>query len=253
MKTRFIIFFILIFSLQLYAQNRRVPINGKIKADSVSVRDVYIINKNSQKATISDENGEFQISVKESDTLFISSIQFESQHLLINQTHLNNFQLIIYLRPQINQLEEVVVQKPVNMAMALGLPNASKKPLTQIERKLNYYSKASLPLVILGTLIGQQGGIENIYYIVSGNRKKDRKLKQLIDADKRKELNSKTIKNIRLHFGDDFFIKTLQIPKKEIDLFIESCESKDIINLFNKGKTLEVTDILIKESKTYKK
>tara|TARA_R110002073_G_scaffold72537_1_gene177555 strand:+ start:573343 stop:574122 length:780 start_codon:yes stop_codon:yes gene_type:complete len=253
MPKKLLVLSFFIIALNLFSQENRKQIFGVILTDSIAVENAYIINKTSTKATVSNHLGAFQIPVKENDILLISSVQFESQRILINKTHLETLELTIYLQPYIRQLEEVVLKKTSNMAMELGLPNADKKPLTRLEGRLNYYSKASLPLVILGTLLGQQGGIENLYYIISGDRKDDRKLKALIENDRLNELKQQTIQDIRIHFKDDFFTGTLQIPKEHIDLFIASCEPKNIIHLFNKNKTLEVTDILIKESTVYLK
>ena len=140
-----------------------------------------------------------------------------------------------------------------NMAKSLGLPNADKIPLNKLERNLNYYSQESVAVVILATLLGQQGGIDDLYNIISGNRKRDRKLKKLIDEDKKLELNQEYIQIIRDYFKDDFFLNTLKIPKENIDGFVEFCLPKDIVNLFEKQRHLEVVDIFIQNKEAKKR
>ena len=237
-----------------FGQEGRVLIHGNITFNSAFVENVHIINKNSHKATVSNEFGKFEIPVKENDTLLFSAIQFQSKYLIIAKKLIESpQQLSIILNPKINNLNEVIVKKSKNMAGELGLPNAGKKPLTKIESRLNYHSKASVPLVILATLLGQKGGLEDIYYIASGNRKRDRKLQRLINQDKFNVQTEKDIEKIRTHFKDEFFSKTIHIPVGEINFFIKYCLQKDIINLFYQEMYIEVIDIFIVESKSYLK
>jgi len=237
-----------------FGQAERVTIKGLILSDSTFVENIHIINKNSRKATISNKYGQFQIPVKENDTLLFSAIQYRSKIFIIKQEVLMSTKfIVINLNPKINKLNEVIVKKSPNMARALDLPNAGKKPLTKIESRLNYHSKASVPIVILATLLGQRGGLEDIFYIVSGDRKRDRKLQQLIDQDKFTIQTEKDIQKIRVHFKDKFFNEIINIPAEEIDIFIKYCLKKDIINLFYKEMYIEIIDIFIIESKTYLK
>jgi len=250
-----LLFLILLFiSYISFGQTERVTIQGIISSDSTFVENVHIINKNSRIATISDNHGFFQIPVRKNDTLLFSAIQFQSKIFVIKEALLeNSHPIIISLKPKINKLNEVIVKKPNNMANALGLPNANKKPLTKIESRLNYHSKASVPIVILATLLGQRGGLEDLFYIVSGSRKRDRKLQNLIDQDMFNIQTEKDIQKIRLYFKDKFFIETINISPEEINFFIKYCLNKGIINLFYKEMYIEIIDIFIIESNTYLK
>jgi len=239
--------------IQTQAQEKRVIISGRIISDSQSAENIHIHNKNSKKGAVSYSQGEFSIPVKENDTLVFSGIQFYKKEIRITKEVIENKIISVKLFQKINELDEVEIDKSVNMAIALKLPNANKKPLNKLDGRLNYYSQQSVPIVILASLLGQQGGIEDLYNIISGNRKKDRKLKGLIDQDKLNVYNQEMIVRIRFYFEDDFFIHTLKIPTESINEFIEFCIKRDIINLFNKERILEVTDTLIVESKSFLK
>ena len=237
-----------------FGQTERISIQGTILSDSTFVENVHIINKNSQKATISNRYGKFEIPVKENDTLLFSSIQFQSKIFIVKEEFLKNVQLIIInLKPKNNKLNEVIVKKSNNIAKGLGLPNADKKPLTKIESRLNYHNKSSVPIVILAALLNQKGGLENIFYLASRERKRDRKLQKLIDQEKFNIQTEKDIQKIRFYFKDKFFSETINIPPKEINFFIKYCLNKDIINLFYKEMYIEIIDIFIVESKTFLK
>lgn len=249
------IYFILscLFTLALSAQQDREQITGKITSDSISVENVHIINVTSRKGTVSDENGFFFLFVKESDTLLFSDIQFTVKKVIIQNNHIKNNFLDVELEPYTNQLEEVVVNRSkitggVN-ASTLNLPNAGKEPLNKLEKNLNHYSQASLPLVILGTFLGQAGGIDNIYNIISGNRKKDRTLKQLLEEDELNAFNQEQVTLIRAYFTDSFFTETLEIPNEKITNFITSCIPRNIISLFSQKRYLDITDIFLSERK----
>ena len=204
--------FAFLFTLKVFAQERTVILSGKITSDSLTVENVHIINRTSQRGTLSNALGAFKIYVKEKDTLIFSDIQYVYKIIIINKNHINSKKITIKLLQKNNKLPEIVIE---NMAKSLDLPNAGKKKLNKLERNLNAYSQKSVPMVFLDALLldpilglfmeRQGGGIDNIYNVVSGNRKRDRKLKKLIDDDEKQETRSENIQIIREHFTDDFF------------------------------------------------
>ena len=64
------------------AQDSRIIIKGSIMSDSIFVDNTHIVNKNSNKGSISNNYGEFSISVKENDTLLISGIQYYNKIII---------------------------------------------------------------------------------------------------------------------------------------------------------------------------
>ena len=252
---------VLFFTINLSAQSEQVIIHGTIMNDSVAIGNVHIINKTTNKGTLSNYAGEFKISAKENDTLSFSSIQHQTKWVILTNKQINSKVLKIQLFQKTNNLPEVVVK---NMAKSLGLPNANKKPLNKLERNLNAYSQKSTPMVFLDALIlnpilngipfvkQKGGGIDDMYNIISGNRKRDRKLKYLLDKDKKNEITQEYVQRIRNYFQDDFFIKTLNISNENINTFINFCLPKDIIFLFRQKRYLELVDIFLIESKTFK-
>ena len=182
----FILLFIFCFA-RIYSQDKRFLLKGEVRYDSMAVENVHIINISSNRGSLSNQLGEFHISVKENDTVIFSDIQFLIKEIIITDEIIKNKNLVIFLEPKNNELDEIVLIESKNMAKALQLPNAGKKPLNKLERNLNHYSQASLPVVIIATLLGQRGGIDDIYNIISGNRKRDRKLKLLRDEDRKYE------------------------------------------------------------------
>jgi len=244
---------LIFFTIHITAQQERILISGLMINDSLTIDNVHIINKSTNKGTVSNDKGEFNIWVRENDTLQFSNIQYKIRRLQISEQHLKNKKLKINLVQKNNELKEIVLKHSENMAKVLGLPNAYKKPLNQVERKLNYYSQASTPVVIIATLLGQKGGIDDIYNIISGNRKKHRLLKKRQYQDKIDSIKQINIQMIRDHFNDIFFIDDIQIPKEEINSFLNYCLPRDIIILYKKKKYLEIIDIFLAEIGNFKK
>jgi hypothetical protein len=150
-----------------------------------------------------------------------------------------------------NELDEVLVQQFDDMSEELGLPNAGKKPLNKLERNLNHYSQKSTPIVILEALLFKPGGIDDIYNIISGNRKQDRKLKALIEEDQRTAQNQEYVKKIKEHFQEDFFISSVKIEQEHINNYIYYCLPQGIGALYDKGRLIEVIDIFLKSKESY--
>lgn len=240
-------------TFSLSAQQSRVLILGNINSEEKDLTSIHIINKTSNKGSISSKNGQFSIWVKNNDTIIFRGIQFESTEKIITKANIDNKSIQVELKTRTNILKEVIVKKPENMAMALNLPNAGKTPLKGVDLKLAYYSQKSTPMVILEMLVGKQGGIDDLYNIISGNRKKHRKLKKLIEDDKRLEHDKNVLLQIRKHYKDGFFTNTLKIKKEKIDDFIQYCKPKNIITYFDKESYLEVIDVFIKESRLFLK
>ena len=254
MKNNFLLFFLLLVTFNGFTQSKRIVIQGNIISDSTSVENIHIINKTTKKATTSDFKGRFRMPVKINDTIIFSAVQFENKTIIINKTHIKNLSITVAIKSAVNQLSEVFIKKSKNIAKGLGLPNADKKPLNKLESRLNYHSKASIARVLLGILLREKGSINDIYYITSGKRKKDRKLTNLIESDKFSVYQFQQLQEIKKQYKEAFFTKTLKLPKEEIDYFIKFCDSKeDVVYLFSKKRDLEVIDIFIKESKPYLK
>lgn len=246
----FINILFIVYITSLYAQSERKPIVGILSSKEIDLQNIHVINTTSKHGTISDLNGKFSVLVKENDTLEFSSVQIIKKKVIISQSLMTRDTLKIYLIPNLISLEEVNLETKKNLAKSLNLPNADKKPLSKLEARMNYYSQESTPIVILSTLLGKKGGIEDIYYILSGNRKKDRNFKKIIEYNKQQDLNNEVFKQIRIHFRDEFFINVLKVPKEKIDFFIQYCEPYNIVKLYEDDNFLELTDIFIKVSRT---
>ena len=60
-------------------------LKGEIVNDSINTSGIHLINKTSGSKTITNIDGEFEIGVKKSDTLIISSVQIIPRVLIIDE------------------------------------------------------------------------------------------------------------------------------------------------------------------------
>lgn len=233
-----------------FSQERDLELFGSVSIDSISSEGIHIINTSSNKATLTNQYGDFRIVAKENDTLLFTSIQIKNKKTTITKEHLKNLQLSIKLEVDINQLDEVIIKKHnltgsiyqdvtnTNLKnhvdeFTLKLPNAGNKPTTEIGFiKLRY---------------GQFSGvIGSLYGWISGEKKKLKKIEKLATEDF-------YIKKINDFITPLFFVNELKIPKGKTFHFLEFCKPKGIIKLYREKKLTELIKILEKESKLYLK
>jgi len=140
---------VLLCGFSLKAQSSKI-ISGRVEAKNKDVTGVVVQNSTSQKATITDEYGNFSISIALNDTLVFSAVQFKRKVVPVSSSFYNSSFITIRLEEFVNELREVVVQ-PFNLsgnldsdltglqlekdvsAEALGLPNADVRIISQSE------------------------------------------------------------------------------------------------------------------------
>ncbi|WP_335966032.1 hypothetical protein [Galbibacter sp. PAP.153] len=232
----------------LNAQLPRKEIHGKIVDNAVETEGIYILNKTSNAATITNRQGEFNIPVKLNDTLVFSALQFEVKFVHINNTIIDNGYLEIALTEKVNVLEPVFVtpynlsgdlskdiqynrvKTPIN-AVSLGLPNATVKRPEYSQRMLMSASGGPLSLLI-NTLNG-----------------KIKKIKKLIRLQK----EEKKIQATKDRFEIELFVEGLKIPEDYIDRFMYFCAADPSFKDFQDQNTLSILEYLNAKSIDFRK
>lgn len=222
---------------ELLAQETRVPVRGKILSDSASVEDVHIINLSSRKGSLSNSEGVFFMNVKENDTLQFSNIQFKTKTLIISKEIVQSGALTVKLDLNMEVLREIFIRDPNDFmkvkdtpvvkvdSRALDLPNAGKVPLTQEERKVNYYDRG--------------GSIDKLYGLISGDKKRKKQVQKIFSEEEILGL-------IRLYLTDQYFLKILEIDEPWIDRFLQTCKSEGIVDEFKTSQYQNLLDSLDK-------
>jgi len=266
MRNKVLIFlcFLLFSNCCLVNAQRTKDLTGKVTANGEDVTGVVVKNITTENATITNDEGLFEIPVHLNDTLIFLAVQYKNKVLPVASEIFNTDFVTVPLVDFVNELDEVVVS-PYNLsgaidkdiqnltlekdvsAEALGLPNANVKIITQSERKLQEASKMS---VTGGGGFGGAGGAFSINPIINAITGRTKMLKKRVAVDKKYTQTQAA----QASFEVIFFTQTLKIPEGNIDDFMYYCE---VDTAFQKtietGDQLKLWEFLRVKSSEYRK
>lgn len=196
-------FIILLLVQVVFGQtNNTKEIRGKITADSVAVDRITIVNIATEKVTVSDATGSFNIPVKEGDVLVFTAVNLEALRRKITKQDLLEEVIAVIMLPKSIILNEVIVNESSITAESLGIIPYGQKKYTPSERKL--YTATS------------GGGIDGLLNTISGRKAM---LKKEIVVEKKEQL----LARIDVLFEDKYYTETLRIPSDYIRGFQYYC------------------------------
>ncbi|MCE2611469.1 carboxypeptidase-like regulatory domain-containing protein [Flavobacteriaceae bacterium D16] len=235
------LFFILgLFTNQGLAQedDRRI-LRGNVLYRNSNVVNENVINTTSEKATITNQRGEFAIRVKEGDELVFSSINYQIMIVTVTKEILENNRLVVEVNEKVTELDEVTVS-PENQKRFLELRNEEFKGYEyEIDPTTKVVNIAEDP-----TVRGMQDGLNfvNIF-------------KALFMSKQNATDESSTLKVsevLRQIYDDQFFVMDLQLPQDKIDDFLLYCDNKlPSQSLLKRSNEFELIEFLVKQSKMY--
>ena len=235
------------FSLNCFAQEPEI-LSGRILAGTQPLSGVHVINMNSRTGTTSDDSGIFRVSVRQSDILLFTSVQFEKIEIEISEEHLRTGTIEVIVTDA-NRLEEVEVgKKPLSGYLNNDLnqieyfdrdqyhiPHPERK-LTPNELRL--YT-ASEGITSRWSYIGILLGGVSLDVLINDINGKTKYLREMIELD---ELQVKVQAAIDL-FGRDFFNENLDLYGDEIINFIYySFEDENFSLMYEQRKELEMIE-----------
>lgn len=105
-------FYLLVFSLVITSRSlsQTTDISGQVKA-SANLYGIHIINKSSNKFTITDDDGKFIIPARLYDTILVSGVQYKLNEFVVTDIIMQSKRVTINLEDKVNELDEVVVGK----------------------------------------------------------------------------------------------------------------------------------------------
>jgi hypothetical protein len=114
----------------LFSQS--TEIQGKVTASS-EIDRIHIINKTANRFTITNDEGEFEISASVNDTILISAIQYKPLEVMVTPQIIQSKFIFVNLSDKITELDEVIVGKILTGDLLSDIENNGKK------RDLNFY------------------------------------------------------------------------------------------------------------------
>ena len=267
--TKFIfIFLVCCFTASLTnAQDFAKQIEGRVFSKDGDVAAVHVSNISTQRGTITDVSGYFEIIARLNDTLVFSAVQYKRVEIIVTWEILEQHFLQVPLKESLTVLEEVIVMpynltgdlkrdmgnmkvEPVVTASTLGLPNAYVKVKTQNERKL--FEADAGPWIYLGNY--KMDTTFNPMIMVNFNKILNRitgrtkELKKYISLDKEIAL----LHQVKRSFPDSVYVQEFDIPEDNLDAFFYFCEVDSTFTIITEtGNQLEVWEFLQKKSIIY--
>lgn len=236
----FLMLFVFLASGLAQDEERRI-LRGKVLYRNSNVVNENVINTTSEKATITNDNGEFAIMVKEGDELVFTSVNYQIEVVGITADILNNNRLVVEVNEKVTELDEVVVS-PENQKRFLELQNEEFK-------QYEYETDQTTPIINIAedqTVRGMQDGLNfvNIF-----------KALFLSQKDKEEERAPLKVSEVlRQVYEDDFFVTDLKLPQDKIDAFLIYCDTKlPSQTLLRKDNEFELIEFLVTQSNIYRK
>ncbi len=252
----------------LFAQDiDRAKVSGKIHVpQGEDAEGISVYNISSQKGTITNADGSFEIEIAENDRVQITALQYQSFTVIVDRGIVNRKLMNIFLNPAVNQLEEVVV-RPYDLSGNINV-DVKKIPTYNVTKDwdLSYenleYGYTFVPddkTAISGNaaeealhstslkdganVLAILGGVAQLLF---PNGKK-------ISIVEQQESQSLLSNNIQQRFSKDFIAANFDIPEdKAVDFLFFAQENGLDQDLLKPENEMQLMEFLFKKSKEYK-
>lgn len=229
----------LFFFVLAFGQENRQLLRGKVLYRGSNVPNENVINATAETATITTDEGEFLIGVKEGDQLVFTAVNYQLEVITITQDILKNNRLVVEVTEKVTELEGVVVS-PENQEKFLEVKNEDFKGFEyEIDRGTEVENVAESQNVR-----GMRDGLNfvNIFKAMFKSR----------DADNEERAPLKVSDVLRQVYDDEFFVVDLKLPQNQINAFLLYCDDKvPSQTLLRKENEFQLIDFLVSQSKTY--
>lgn len=251
MKTK--LFYLLLFVLPLagFSQSRQL-LRGHLVSDTLQVENMSVQNLSARTKTVTDTRGNFLMYARVGDTLYFDSMLFRSTRLLITGDDMKQNPLTIHLDVNVTVLDEVVIN-PLTGNLDKDANRAKVKRLNPDVDDNEFKAYPASKQNVNGALPVTESQLQGIDFIAIGKMIFKPKKKKKDKGEIYNNEVSKTFSEVAIaRYTDYFFTETLQIPPKDIALFLAYCDAPVARPLLDPRKEFELTDYLIKKAKEYK-
>lgn len=240
MKAGLLFVFVLFSVLRVEAQDGdRALLRGQVLYRNSYVPNENVINSTSERATITNDDGEFLIGVKLGDELVFTSVNYQIEVVKITEDILKRNRLVVEVNEKVTQLDEVVVS-PEDQARFLVLQNESFKGYDYEIDRATEVENVALPDYNRNLKYGLN--FVNLF-------------KAMLKSKGDGELSKNPLKLsdvMRQVYDDDFFVSDLKLPQDRINDFLFYCDTKlPTQELLKKDNEFALIDFLVTHSKIY--
>lgn len=214
-------------------------INGKVlnASNNVVIENVHVVNLNSVKGTLTDENGNFMIKAAVNDTIYFSYLGFKSIRVRVTNDWMKFGEIKIKMTELSIALEEVVV-KPVELTGYIEV-DAKLIPIYDDQRYRiagiggGYEGGQNQPGAVTKVLSAIFNPADFLYNIFGKRPKQMKKLRKMKDDDEIRNL-------LQSKYDRETLMAVLQLEKIDIDEILNNCSySKSFIRTANDLQILD--------------
>jgi len=214
-------------------------IKGKVlnASNNVSLENVNIVNLNTVKGAVSDNEGDFKIRASVNDTLYFSYLGFKSIRVRVTNDWLKFGEIKIKMTELSIALEEVVV-KPVQLTGYIEV-DAKLIPIYDDHRYRiagiggGYEGGKSKPGAVSKVLNSIFNPADFLYNVFGKRPHQMKKLRKMKDDDEIRNL-------LQSKYDRETLMAVLQLEKVDIDEILNNCSySKNFIKTANDLQILD--------------
>lgn len=242
------LFLVLLTGLFRLSAQEPVLIDGLVESDSVQLQDIHVLNMSTRQGTITNQNGQFRVTVSVNDTLIISGIQFHTLGLIVDEKIVEEKTLIIELKPKIEELSEIELKGHDLDGYFYIDTKRLRDSLPLVADQAVNFSNQGYDDPTSSNYVVPSANILNLVSMIGKKKRKENQKEASLNQKKKQ-----APQNLRKELGDDVFVQHMGIPKGHIDEFIRFCQKTNMIDLYVEGRIMEVIDIMIKEKDNYRR
>ncbi len=238
----------LFISVQLFAQESLVKIEGFVKSDSIYLENINILNLTQNLGASSNSKGAFTLFAKLGDSVMFSSVNYTNRIIKISKNHINEKKILIFLEQGFNELDEVLLNQKIRLdvgnldvqkGIILNTTENSRKKGPDLRRMTDpSYGNTGVDFVSIFKLLTKNLRLKN----------KEKKSEQAINERLIEEFPNK----LYTLYEANFFTDELNIPDDKIYLFLEYCQENGLSNHLNSNE-FQIKNFLIVQSRKYNK
>ncbi|WP_299368056.1 carboxypeptidase-like regulatory domain-containing protein [Winogradskyella sp.] len=254
-------------TISIYGQEvERVTINGRIAVSSEDKEGVTVYNTSSNKGTVTDENGDFEIEVALNDIIEFRALQFKDFKITITEDVLKSKKLTVILVEEVNKLDEVVLL-PFGLT---GNINADLENVRTYNVSLDYVYFGLDHIEDFEFSADFKTRAENVAFNENNPRVENMLnivnlagfiVSQVVDVDTgdsktngEKAINKTPFKEALDKYSVNYINTNFNIPLEQVEAFIDYVEEEGIdAKLLDKDKELQFLERITQLSKSFLK
>ncbi|MDG3580786.1 MULTISPECIES: carboxypeptidase-like regulatory domain-containing protein [Galbibacter] len=237
-KKIFILYLLIIAPFIAHTQTDGTLIRGKVLYQNTSVPNENVINITTERATITNNEGEFEIMVNVGDELAFAAMNYQLKTVKITEAIIANKRIVVEVNEKVTELDEVVIT-PENREAYIQLKNEEFKQVDYKTDKATDVTNYAIPV----SQRGMKDGLNfvNIYKALFKSNK-----------EKGEEIVLMPSQVLRQVYDDEFFVTDLKVPQDQIDEFLYYVDDKlPSKTLLKKSNEFELIDFLVDQSKEF--